>query len=404
MITFHNPGELDPRLITTFGVSIKETNNPIGYFGTGLKYAIAVLVRTGHNVEIHTGNRQFTFGHKVETIRGKEVTLVYMTEFPGAKSTQLPFSIDLGRNWEVWMAYRELACNAMDEAGGVVSGAVDEIEDGHTYITVQGKPIAEVHKLRHKYFITGSPVWATSEVEVYARSGKEIFYRGVKIGEQILPGLYTYNLLASVKLTEDRTIAEQHAVDAMISTAWFDCPDEKMLEEILTAKKLSTAEGNMEFSMWHLNTWGGDKDRVFCQVVRRLVGNKITNLNPYARKAVERITPAEPMRPRVANLSEVEAKMLARAIGFLVCHFDFPADSIVLCADNLGDQCLGMVIEDTIWVSRKAFSQGTKMLAGTIYEEWIHIEHSLSDESRAMQNFLLDKLMSMAENVAGEPL
>lgn len=41
MLTFHNPGELDPRLITTFGVSIKESTNPIGYFGTGLKYALA---------------------------------------------------------------------------------------------------------------------------------------------------------------------------------------------------------------------------------------------------------------------------------------------------------------------------------------------------------------------------
>ena len=47
MIVFENPGEIDIRSISTFGVSVKEGDNPIGFFGTGLKYAIVVLLRTG---------------------------------------------------------------------------------------------------------------------------------------------------------------------------------------------------------------------------------------------------------------------------------------------------------------------------------------------------------------------
>jgi hypothetical protein len=48
IVVFENPGEIDAAAIRTFGVSVKEGENPIGFFGTGLKYAIAILLRTGH--------------------------------------------------------------------------------------------------------------------------------------------------------------------------------------------------------------------------------------------------------------------------------------------------------------------------------------------------------------------
>jgi len=48
MIVFGNDGGLDLQAAMTFGVSAKETNNPFGQFGTGLKYAVAILLRTGH--------------------------------------------------------------------------------------------------------------------------------------------------------------------------------------------------------------------------------------------------------------------------------------------------------------------------------------------------------------------
>src|ERR1700733_12022356 len=50
MIVFENYGEIEIDAITTFGVSVKEGPNPIGFFGTGLKYAVAVLLRHGCKV------------------------------------------------------------------------------------------------------------------------------------------------------------------------------------------------------------------------------------------------------------------------------------------------------------------------------------------------------------------
>ena len=47
------PGLIDLHGITTFGVCAKpEAENPIGYFGTGLKYALAFFLGEGLKLEL----------------------------------------------------------------------------------------------------------------------------------------------------------------------------------------------------------------------------------------------------------------------------------------------------------------------------------------------------------------
>ena len=55
MIVFENPGEIDVAAISTFGVSVKETDNPIGFFGTGLKVRHCHL--TSHRPSDHDPHR-----------------------------------------------------------------------------------------------------------------------------------------------------------------------------------------------------------------------------------------------------------------------------------------------------------------------------------------------------------
>ena len=56
-IIFENPGEIDPVAIITFGINVKESDHPIGFFGTGLKYALAILLREGQPITIQSGER-----------------------------------------------------------------------------------------------------------------------------------------------------------------------------------------------------------------------------------------------------------------------------------------------------------------------------------------------------------
>ncbi len=116
MITFSNPGKIDIRLITTLGVNVKESDNPIGYFGTGLKYAIAVLLREKQKVEIWSGTERIAFEIRPDTVRGKSFGFIWLGT---ARSPWqcLGFTTELGKNWTLENAYRELYSNCMDEGG-----------------------------------------------------------------------------------------------------------------------------------------------------------------------------------------------------------------------------------------------------------------------------------------------
>ena len=109
MIVFQNKGLIDPMAITTFGLNAKVGDSPIGQFGTGLKYAIAVLLRTGHEITIWRGLEPLRFDVIEHETRGKLFNIVRMN------GEKLSFMTNLGPKWELWMAFRELFCNAKDE-------------------------------------------------------------------------------------------------------------------------------------------------------------------------------------------------------------------------------------------------------------------------------------------------
>src|ERR1700676_3943518 len=95
-VVFENPGEIDAAAIATFGVSVKESDNPIGFFGTGLKYALAILLRTGHKVSIQSGERAHAFSLQEVTIRSFPFSVVCMDGAP------MGFTDAVGKTWVVW--------------------------------------------------------------------------------------------------------------------------------------------------------------------------------------------------------------------------------------------------------------------------------------------------------------
>ena len=122
MIIHETIGLIDSRAFTTFGINAKpSTNSPIGYFGTGLKYAIAVLVREGLKVTVWIGTEPHEFYCEPSNFRGKDFSLIRMRRQRGVTrkwmATDLPFTTELGKNWKLWMALRELHSNTLDENG-----------------------------------------------------------------------------------------------------------------------------------------------------------------------------------------------------------------------------------------------------------------------------------------------
>ena len=222
---FTNPGEIDLDASLILGVNAKINENPIGKYGSGLKYAIAVLLRTGHDITIWSGLEENIFYAKTGTTRGVEYNQVWRND------QALGFTTHLGTNWEVWQALRELKSNAQDELGEVTDD-VQHIhpEEGHTVIEVTGSGIMFAWENRDKYFLSTPEIGHGPHVKIHEGSG--IYLQGILVDD--LPTAFAYNL-NSAKLTEDRTLADVWTVTYHIVAALLDQEDTTFLRTILEA-------------------------------------------------------------------------------------------------------------------------------------------------------------------------
>ncbi len=207
-IYFGNEGVIDLDTVRLMGVNVKVGGNPIGHFGTGLKYAIATLLRTNHIVQLKAGRIAYDFSIRTKIIRGKPFGVIFMND------EQLGFTEELGKDWEVWQAYRELHSNCLDE-DGVIS---DKPMSADTVIKVMGEPIEEVYHQRHTIFLTGQPTWVTDGLEVFRGSSKYMFYRGVRVLELPKSSRFTYNITVPMMLTEDRTLKSTYDMNYKLDT------------------------------------------------------------------------------------------------------------------------------------------------------------------------------------------
>jgi len=374
MITFHNPGTLDPRLITTMGVNVKDTSSPIGQFGTGLKYAIAVLLRTGHEITMETDEAVYNFSTKEEVIRGKTFSLCHMNDSP------LPFTTEYGKNWEVWMAYRELVTNAWDEHGKCAAGKIPR-KPGHTVIYIEGSAIAECQAKHHQYFLKFNIFIEDSNIEIHHGASTHIYYRGIRAGELPMTSLLTYNITTQMALTEDRTLAVISAALRLAEHLISITANPYVLEKVITAEA-----GELE---GHFNFHSCAFSKAFIDLTvkldrRGLVGNKtlLTRINTELERA----------RPQpILALTGKNAELLARALEFLAKSAT-PITETVHVFKTLPGGAYGAAVcgfNPRILLSLDGFELGLKQLVITLLEEQLHITSGQNDFTRAFQEAIL---------------
>lgn len=390
-VIFTNPGEIDPLLIHSFGVNVKTGDNPIGYFGTGLKYALAVLIRTGQRVTIYSGETVYTVGKVEKTIRDKTFEFITLNDQP------LGFTTDLGKNWELWMAYRELYCNALDEGGEVTT---DTFFAGgiatFTNVVVEGDAFFEVHSNRSEYFLEGEPYIKFGGVHIHKNPSTTLFYRGICVGQLPQPSLYTYNILTQTALTEDRTVKDVYTASFRLVAELRHYDDEELLEKILTAER-GTWENSFDFD------YSSTPGKVYLDTIGRLMEYNSANLNDTAKLDYKRHR-LDSREPVEIELDAFESSMLAECIEFC-CAFKFPVTEYpIKCVESLGPGVFGQARSGTIYITRSTFDRGKKHLTETLIEEFIHLRYQVEDFTREMQEVLLTRLVQAGERLLGKGL
>jgi hypothetical protein len=253
-VVFKTATLLDLRAITTFGLNAKpNTKSPIGFFGTGLKMAIAVLIRNKVPIRLFIGDTEYEFKEFPGDFRDVGYTGILMRKKTSLMKmfiqTQLPFTTELAKNWTLWQAFRELESNTRDELGqssvhsflGNDIPVLSDPMEPHVHTTIIVGPseeFAKVYEERDKIFLPEALQtfdWGDKELQIFKQPSNYIYYRGIRVLDLAKPSIFTYNIVAPTELTEDRTIKYEWDVRDKVQRFLAAQEDRGLINQLLNA-------------------------------------------------------------------------------------------------------------------------------------------------------------------------
>jgi hypothetical protein len=388
MVVFQNPGLINLHGITTFGVCAKpEVENPIGYFGTGLKYALAVLLREGCTVELWRDTKRTKFKAKKVNFRGTVAHQVYM----GKKA--LPYTTELGKNWELWMAYRELAANAYDEGGRVRSEPMRNSNADMTCFIVEGDAIDKIHTEHKQIFLSTEPTFSLDGVDIHddLDSGSWLFYRGIRVYELPKRAMYNYNITAKSRLTEDRTFA--YIPFQTLAKAISNCNDPVLIRRLLLADQ-RYFESTIDY-----NWWSWEPGECFNKIVQRLIDSR-TSYNTSAGALYRQYHPEEqpPDTVQIESIPiEQRRKLWAALMFWQRLDLEIPK-AIIHVTQDLGRK-KGKIVGGHIYLSQSLLEMDMRHITGKVYKLYAETRPTIGNVKQ--EDLLIDTIVDFGERLLG---
>lgn len=384
MLHFVTPTALAIEAATTMGVSVKE-DGAIGKFGTGLKYAIAGILRLGGSVSINIDGDRFEFAAKDAEIRGKAFRIVHCNDLPCG------FTTDLGKHWEPWQLFRELASNALDEGGCWTRNPLT----GRTVISVACREVESAESNERVFLGDRRPlVQSISGATIYEGESPYYYYKGIRAG--------SFGCVAPVTIdVSDGTLSEDRLLDLSTvqreigwafrsATKW----DKDLMLSILSHKQPGDFWVD-SLSAYTIHRGDLPKDMLaFLSARRKFVKH------PAFRAALAahiqnggggKWTAVEMTERHWALLDAGES--VAKAVGV----DPIPRKRVFFTSD-LDDSQLAVTCMDTreVWFSTKLAMLGRDEFLCGYLEEALHAMTGLQDCTRGFQNVLLSIIVNNA--------
>lgn len=412
------------------GVSTKrEDEEAIGMFGTGLKYSIAGLLNRFIDVFIVTNGETIPFGTKQIEVKGELFNQVRYRP-PGKKRWKdLGFSAEMGLQWELEDALREIVSNAIDEGGCEFTDYLPEGK-GKTVVAIERTP--EVYKYFNeidKYFLLNrEPIFVGPTCSLYAKHDDHvrIYHKGVLVYEEVTKNsLYDYDF-KEVEVDETRR-SNFHEVKSEITKGLFSVPEGYILpilqaistDDSLIEKDCSTYYTPPEHQVL---TWANvvGKDTVVCNeealehfgkylkehetLILPYDWMYLLNRNDIGRNINSVLTEEQKANFDPYELDTYEAGLLSSAKKFIE-GAGFDLSGIEICPfQSVHNDLLGNAIGGKIWISDLAFRNGKKDLVDTILHEYFHIQSGAEDETREFERYIISELVKQLELKTGDML
>lgn len=408
-LTISNKGLLDVRLVSLMGGTTKRGNDyKIGRFGSGLKYALAWLVRNNVDFKIFIGHQEVQITTRTERIQGTDFDVLYID---GERTS---ISSSMGTDWEAWMIVREIFCNAIDE-GDYERTITDEptgAEDRTTFCLQLIDGIKDTVDNWSDYFLYGTaPLYETKEFAIYPPGPHLSFYKnGVLIHRQKeSTGVFNYDIKAA-HINELREYKGYAVADLARIIKQLD---RQYVEMFLSKLTDGHYEYEMDYPSWYGEWAQGWKDAIGQAKIiahddlqtfqERGIKIDTAGLIPVPKMLFESLSEkfegisAVRRADKVASFyetfdSELELQIKSALAILETCNYEVPAELNFIYGE-FGDKSVFARInteDKTVMYSTELKHKSRFMVCATIIEECEHFKTGHGDESRAFQQHFID--------------
>ena len=417
-IAIKNNGEIQADALHLMGASTKRGDSTkIGQFGSGNKYALAYLIRTNRMPIIYSGKSEVQVTLTEKKFREESFTVINLNGQPTS------ITVQMGKEWTLWQAMREIICNAMDE-GGYELEKVDEIvpEDGKTTFFI---PLdANDNELEEfisvdfeKYFYSPERILyedKDSGFKVLRKSGKYVnmYRKGVRVYDTEKSSAFDYDI-PNTDITEQRIISSTMQTCGLLHQYMSKCTDAKIVRSFLDSASCSNMIENEDVTystsficpstQWiqKLNDskWCTHSDLMrmrsrhgFGVIDSTLYGALEPFLNDESRPLHKRSN-RETSEPIV--LTKLQEATFNKATSFMT-EVGYPLEYEVQFVRFFDKRTYAQALieKGLILCGAEKINEGVNELVNTLIEEQIHIRHGVSDYSPEFQRALINDFIS----------
>lgn len=439
-----NQGEIKEQALTMIGLSTKRNNSSkIGRFGSGNKYALAYLLRNKIEFYIYSGTTQIP----ITTTKDSFNEMEYETIHVNGKATSL--TTEMGPDWVMWFAVREIYCNAIDEGQTTINVFDTDVLGEFTHNPLPGKTTYIINIDQNfdmdkwdSYFCEArNPIISGINVggagfSIFPRIEKSasIYKKGIRCVavDSNYSSLYDYDF-DDIGINESRVVEYNYFIYEAIARALTMVSDDNIIENILAncknAKLLETeALDRSSFTFSPESPWGrviSSKKLMVEEVCGRYVDRedfseyykiphvickKIRNILPDVRILGMDTIVGNDLGKIVVPEEEVPKRLLFlvnQCVNEMRDHWKYNVNYPITYFDQpfTDDGHLKMAeadVKNNVIMLNVALQKfGKKEIAMALIEECEHIESKAGDETRSFQNQLIRTLVFVMENNSG---
>lgn len=441
-ILIQNDGEIESNSFELIGASTKrDDKTKIGFFGSGLKYSIAYMMRKGIDFRVFSGVNEFCFSTKKEQLKDKSFERICIN------GTLTSFTTTMGPTWkEDWFVLREIYCNALDENSCMIVKETDIVapSEGKTRIYIEiTDALKSVSENWDAYFADErTPLFTSNEVytcflghedgtvhnqtiSVYHKTVGVLYRKGIRVYSN-KRYMYDYNCSA-VNINEDRTAKNPNGLSYGIFNMFAQFVNEPYIKSILRASQ--DDDKNDEYFALQISekssSWSPEWVRFSKEnllVVKESSGKYAEEIITSKKECF--LVPSSFARDLKKNLPEASILGMGSIVDGVVLSeiemtpkmkfllkeviaslkemkYEIPYD--IQCVEFEDEDVMGKadLKEKKILISARTFDMGRREIAMTLMEETEHIYSQKGDETRSFQTHIFSQWLKSMEDSNG---